>query len=212
MKSTREPPYPELLGSAMQHELWFVRCAGQLVPTLVEYDQQGLRGRKVGASCVLPGVAPVCGRSTTPEAAAAELRAILRRHAADPVARYPLPSPAFLEELRTIEDLDGPTLSRLGEETPQRPLAQLVALVRRLYALYGTTRPDPTPDAAPRSEPSQAETACLYVLTRAQRDPGGLGYHLGPGSEAFERLCAVEASLTGETVDVVMARRGKATP
>lgn len=55
-----------------------------------------------------------------------------------------------------------------------------------------------------------AERAVIHVLDTAQRDPRGLGYHLGPGTQSYTLLCAAEAELTGETPEAVEARRAKA--
>lgn len=47
-----------------------------------------------------------------------------------------------------------------------------------------------------------------YMLTRCQVDPD-LGYLVGPGAQAFRLLCEAEASLRGEPLADVLARRGK---
>lgn len=57
-----------------------------------------------------------------------------------------------------------------------------------------------------------AERAVLYTLETAQRDHEGLGYHLGPGTQAYRLLCAAEAEITGETPEAVEARRAKLPP
>ncbi|MFO0610202.1 MAG: hypothetical protein U0324_43985 [Polyangiales bacterium] len=53
--------------------------------------------------------------------------------------------------------------------------------------------------------------AALHVLRAAQRDPRGLGYYIGPGTESFDRLCAVVAEQTGEEGSLVRARFGELT-
>ena len=50
--------------------------------------------------------------------------------------------------------------------------------------------------------------AVRYVLDRAQTD-ADFGYLCGPGTRAFELLCAAEAEYLGETVEVVTAERAK---
>lgn len=51
--------------------------------------------------------------------------------------------------------------------------------------------------------------AIQYVLRRAQSEPEGLGRHLDPFTEAWGRLVAAEAELTGEPLEDVRARRRK---
>lgn len=50
--------------------------------------------------------------------------------------------------------------------------------------------------------------AVRYVLDRAQTDPN-LGYYLGPGTEAFHRLCRAEALATGRAIADVERERGR---
>lgn len=42
--------------------------------------------------------------------------------------------------------------------------------------------------------------ALEYILERALQDPKGLGYHLGPCTQAFEGACAALAAHRGESV------------
>lgn len=49
--------------------------------------------------------------------------------------------------------------------------------------------------------------AVRYVLDQAQRDPKGLGYHLGPHMESFERLVTAESARLGLPRDAVRKRR-----
>lgn len=49
--------------------------------------------------------------------------------------------------------------------------------------------------------------AVRYVLDQAQRDTKGLGYHLGPFMESFERLVTAEAVRLGQARQVIYRRR-----
>ncbi|MFO0610263.1 MAG: hypothetical protein U0324_44290 [Polyangiales bacterium] len=53
--------------------------------------------------------------------------------------------------------------------------------------------------------------AAVHALRAAQRDPRGLGYYLGPGTETFDLLCAVVAERTREDVALVRAEYGELT-
>lgn len=59
-----------------------------------------------------------------------------------------------------------------------------------------------------RGARNAAEVAVLHVLQRLQYD-ANVYREMGPFTESFVRLCAAEAEMTGEPVEVVKERRGR---
>lgn len=51
--------------------------------------------------------------------------------------------------------------------------------------------------------------AVEHTLDQAQRDPKGLGYHVGRGMRTFELLCEAEAAYLGMKPAVVQKARAK---
>jgi len=116
--------------------------------------------------------------------------------------KTPFPVEAELQamEARTA-DLHA-KLFELGEEfESSRRLGQLLEDLRALVAGVRTLQ-------ANQAAGEAALKAVRHVLNRRQLNPD-LGYYIGYGTESFDLLCAAEALVTGEPVEVVQERRSQ---
>lgn len=107
-------------------------------------------------------------------------------------------------------------VQRLTGELESNCAAQQVAVTDQaqrlddaLAQLYSTTEAHNTLVASLTKATSEAANrAVRYLLDRLQRD-ANVYWRLGWGTESFRLLCLAEAEETGETFEVVEARRRK---
>ena len=120
----------------------------------------------------------------------------------------PEEQPDCVRRLRAMSSEEGDD-DEYGPDEWVNTAREVIAAFEQLHAETASLRDqrDRLAQAALRA-PNAADRACLHVLRVAQSSPYSLGYHLGPGTESFELLCAAVAERTGETVETVRARYG----